>query len=262
MQSACAPVSAPVRERSLSRTNCYSLVELAGADRSAIRHVRSAVRGRSRADWAEMLPRLAASRRIWKGQRAMDDERLVPVSPRHSVLLSREYLTFIDTPPQRDYVVRTVAKRQVGAMMLMSGDLVIASAETRATLSAGSRVSAAFSQIVLSGPDARRHERRIRQSRPRRGADRHPSAHRPHAEYLSQLFAAGPSVLAPVSVRRRAANRQHRARRKATARLGRGAVEAVRRGARPSTWRCRLAGSLTATPNCTTSSFARRRSSC
>ena len=61
----------------------------------------------------------------------MEEERLVPVSPLHSVLLSREYLTFIDTPPQRDYVVRTVAKRQVGAMMLMSGDLVIASAETR-----------------------------------------------------------------------------------------------------------------------------------
>jgi hypothetical protein len=61
----------------------------------------------------------------------MEDERLVPVSPRHTVLLSREYLTMIDTAPQRDYVVRTVAKRQVGKMMLMSGDLVIASAETR-----------------------------------------------------------------------------------------------------------------------------------
>jgi hypothetical protein len=61
----------------------------------------------------------------------MEDERLIPVSPRHAVLLSREYLPFVDTPPQRDYVVRTVAKRQVGAMMLMSGDLVIASAETR-----------------------------------------------------------------------------------------------------------------------------------
>jgi hypothetical protein len=61
----------------------------------------------------------------------MEEERLVPVSPRHTVLLSREYLTMIDTAPQRDYVVRTVAKRQVGKMMLMSGDLVIASAETR-----------------------------------------------------------------------------------------------------------------------------------
>jgi hypothetical protein len=61
----------------------------------------------------------------------MEEERLVPVSPRHTVLLSREDLTMIDTAPQRDYVVRTVAKRQVGKMMLMSGDLVIASAETR-----------------------------------------------------------------------------------------------------------------------------------
>ncbi len=63
----------------------------------------------------------------------MEDERLVPVSPRHAVLLSREYLTFVDTPPQRDYVVRTIAKRQVGPMMLMSGDLVIASVDTRAS---------------------------------------------------------------------------------------------------------------------------------
>jgi len=62
----------------------------------------------------------------------VEEERLIPVSPRHAVLLSREYLTFIDTAPQRDYVVRTVASRKVGAMMLMSGDLVIASAETRA----------------------------------------------------------------------------------------------------------------------------------
>lgn len=62
----------------------------------------------------------------------MEEERLIPVSPRHAVLLSREYLTFIDTAPQRDYVVRTVASRKVGTMMLMSGDVVIASAETRA----------------------------------------------------------------------------------------------------------------------------------
>jgi len=97
------------------------------------------------------LPRLAASRRIWKGQRAMDDERLVPVSPRHSVLLSREYLTFIDTPPQRDYVVRTVAKRQVGAMMLMSGDLVIASAETRATFPLAAQYPLHFRKSYFPG---------------------------------------------------------------------------------------------------------------
>jgi hypothetical protein len=81
----------------------------------------------------------------------MDDERLVPVSPRHSVLLSREYLTFIDTPPQRDYVVRTVAKRQVGKMMLMSGDLVIASAETRTTFPLAARYPLHFRKSYFPG---------------------------------------------------------------------------------------------------------------
>jgi hypothetical protein len=81
----------------------------------------------------------------------MDEERLVPVSPRHSVLLSREYLTFIDTPPQRDYVVRTVAKRQVGAMMLMSGDLVIASADTRATFPLAAQYPLHFRKSYFPG---------------------------------------------------------------------------------------------------------------
>jgi hypothetical protein len=81
----------------------------------------------------------------------MEDERLVPVSPRHTVLLSREYLAFIDTPPQRDYVVRTVAKRQVGAMTLMSGDLVIASAETRATFPLALRYPLHFRKSYFPG---------------------------------------------------------------------------------------------------------------
>jgi len=34
----------------------------------------------------------------------MEEERLIPVSPRHAVLLAREYLAFIDRAPQRDYV--------------------------------------------------------------------------------------------------------------------------------------------------------------
>jgi hypothetical protein len=81
----------------------------------------------------------------------MDEERLVPVTPRHSVLLSREYLTFIDTPPQRDYVVRTVAKRQVGAMMLMSGDLVIASADTRAAFPLAAQYPLHFRKSYFPG---------------------------------------------------------------------------------------------------------------
>jgi hypothetical protein len=81
----------------------------------------------------------------------MEEERLVPVSPRHTVLLAREYLTFIDTPPQRDYVVRTVAKRQVGAMTLMSGDLVIASVETRATFPLAAKYPLHFRKSYFPG---------------------------------------------------------------------------------------------------------------
>jgi len=81
----------------------------------------------------------------------MEEERLIPVSPRHTVLLSREYLTFIDTPPQRDYVVRTVAKRQVGAMTLMSGDLVIASADTRATFPLAAQYPLHFRKSYFPG---------------------------------------------------------------------------------------------------------------
>jgi hypothetical protein len=81
----------------------------------------------------------------------MEEERLIPVSPRHAVLLSGEYLTFVDTAPQRDYVVRTVAKRQVGAMMLMSGDLVIASAETRQSFPLATKYPLHFRKSYFPG---------------------------------------------------------------------------------------------------------------
>jgi hypothetical protein len=61
----------------------------------------------------------------------MADHRLVPVSPRHAVLLEKEYLVFIDKAPRRDYVVRTIAKRAAGNMPLMTADIVIAGEETR-----------------------------------------------------------------------------------------------------------------------------------
>ena len=81
----------------------------------------------------------------------MEDERLIPVSPRHAVLLSREYLTFVDTAPQRDYVVRTIAKRQVGAMTLMAGDLVIVSAETRAAFPLAEKYPLHFRKSYFPG---------------------------------------------------------------------------------------------------------------
>ena len=61
----------------------------------------------------------------------MDDHALVSVSPRHSVWLAKEYQHLLEQPPRHDFVVRTLAKRQAGSLMLMTGELVIASRETR-----------------------------------------------------------------------------------------------------------------------------------
>jgi hypothetical protein len=60
-----------------------------------------------------------------------DEERLIPVSPRHAVRVDPDYHAFIDKAPQRDFVVRTLARKEAGQMLLMTGDLVIAGAETR-----------------------------------------------------------------------------------------------------------------------------------
>lgn len=46
-------------------------------------------------------------------------------------MLARDYLPLIDRAPQRDFVVRTLAKRSAGNMTLMTADLVIAGVETR-----------------------------------------------------------------------------------------------------------------------------------
>ena len=61
----------------------------------------------------------------------MDDDRVVPVSPRHSVRLAREYVGLIERAPQQDYVVRTIARREANGLPLMSAEIVIAGRETR-----------------------------------------------------------------------------------------------------------------------------------
>lgn len=61
----------------------------------------------------------------------MDDDRVIAVSPRHSVRLAREYLVLIERPPEHDYVVRTIAKREANGLPLMSAELVIAGDDTR-----------------------------------------------------------------------------------------------------------------------------------
>lgn len=60
-----------------------------------------------------------------------EDYGVVAVSTRHSVRLAGEYMHLIESAPRRDFVVRTVAKKEANGLPLMSGDIVIASRETR-----------------------------------------------------------------------------------------------------------------------------------
>ena len=62
----------------------------------------------------------------------MDDQRWIAVTPRHRVRLASEYLLLIERPPQRDFVVHTIEKREANGLPLMTAEIVIASAQTRA----------------------------------------------------------------------------------------------------------------------------------
>jgi hypothetical protein len=61
----------------------------------------------------------------------MDEDELIPVSPRHSVRLAEEYLGLIKKAPRRDFVVRTVASRSANGMPLVTAEIVIAGEPAR-----------------------------------------------------------------------------------------------------------------------------------
>lgn len=61
----------------------------------------------------------------------MDDDRVVPVSPRHAVRLAREFVGLVERAPKHDYLVRTILRREANGLPLMSAEIVIAGRETR-----------------------------------------------------------------------------------------------------------------------------------
>lgn len=61
-----------------------------------------------------------------------DEDQLVPVSPRHSVLVGPEYAAWIKRAPRQDFVVRTIMSREANGLPLITADIVIAGEETRA----------------------------------------------------------------------------------------------------------------------------------
>ena len=50
----------------------------------------------------------------------MDEDTMVLVSPRHSVRLAREYMTIVGKAQRRDFVVRTITRRQAAGALLMT----------------------------------------------------------------------------------------------------------------------------------------------
>lgn len=62
----------------------------------------------------------------------MDEDSTVPVSPRHTVRLAREYVIIVQKAQRRDFVVRTITRREAGGVPLMTAEIVIAGEDTRA----------------------------------------------------------------------------------------------------------------------------------
>lgn len=56
---------------------------------------------------------------------------MIPVSPRHAVLLAPEYAQLIGRAPEHDFVLRTITRREAGGLPLMSAEIVIAGKDTR-----------------------------------------------------------------------------------------------------------------------------------
>lgn len=61
----------------------------------------------------------------------MDEDRLIAVSPRHSVVLAKELYILVERPPRVDFVVRTLVRREANGMPLMAAEIVVASEQTR-----------------------------------------------------------------------------------------------------------------------------------
>lgn len=81
----------------------------------------------------------------------MSDFASIPVSPRHSVQVPREYMAFIENAPSSDFILRTVTSRNVGEMPLMTADIVIAGRETRETFPLAAEYPLHFRKCYFPG---------------------------------------------------------------------------------------------------------------
>jgi len=76
---------------------------------------------------------------------------MVPVSPRHSVLLTPEYSQLIRFAPEHDFVMRTITRRMANNLPLMSAEMVIAGKETRAQFPLAAQYPMHFRKTYFPG---------------------------------------------------------------------------------------------------------------
>ncbi len=79
------------------------------------------------------------------------EQMMVPVSPRHAVLLAPEYAELVAHPPDHDFVMRTIARRVAGGLPLMSAEMVIAGRETRAQFPLAEKYPMHFRKTYFPG---------------------------------------------------------------------------------------------------------------
>jgi hypothetical protein len=81
----------------------------------------------------------------------MDEDELIEVSPRHTVRLAHEYLHLVKKAPRRDFVIRTISRREANGMPLMSADIVIAGEEAREQFPVAARYPLHFRKTYYPG---------------------------------------------------------------------------------------------------------------
>jgi hypothetical protein len=81
----------------------------------------------------------------------MTADSLIAVSPRHGVRLAEELHAVIHKPQRRDFVVRTLVKRMANGLPLMSAEIVIAGAETRAEFPLAAQYPLHFRKTYFPG---------------------------------------------------------------------------------------------------------------
>jgi hypothetical protein len=81
----------------------------------------------------------------------IEEHRSIAVSARHEVRLAGEYLQLIDRAPAQDFVVHVIEKREANGLQLMSAEIVIASAATRARYPLAAKYPLHFRKTYFAG---------------------------------------------------------------------------------------------------------------